>query len=197
MSKSQDGATVWWLKVSFDSDLVNENDVNFKAYEDKIYVNQGNTLVCFDLKTGEPIWQSSESIDYVLKADKNVIFCLSHQTSEENNEVFRNLLCFDAKDGTLKWAAKIQTEIKDIRFGKDEISFYSQAAKPITLRVISSVTGLPKKNVDGISQIFYNKDEPSDVAYVVNKELFMHTAEKETKIMDLDRDFYWKNRNVD
>ncbi len=179
------GTFTWYLQVGVDAVPSEDFDIDFKAFNDRLFINQGDTLCRFDLKTGGPIWQTKEKIDYVLKAEQDKIFCLSPKMTDNGLE-YRKLLCFCSNKGEMLWSSKIPQDSNDVRVGESEVVYFTKTQKPISVHVLSKETGSQLQKLLSITKVIHNLDNPSNFGYIRGNQILMHTSNSEEVLLNLD-----------
>lgn len=157
--------------------------LSYSGFEDAVYARQDNKLKKIDLASGKPVWESAENIISVEKAFGDFVYCTGDNMNQETESLNKTLMAFDAKIGNLVWTSEISLYFVNPQFGDKEIVFVDDLGSGSQLFVLDRQTGKTKKTIERATFAGYNDTENSNIPYILEDKIIMHTPEKEVELM--------------
>ena len=156
--------------------------LSYSGFEDAVYVRQDNKLKKVDLASGKPVWESAENIISVEKAFSDFVYCTGDSMNQETESLNKTLMAFDSKKGNLVWTREISLYFVNPQFGDKEIAFVDDLGSGSQLFVLDRQTGKTKKTIERATFAGYNDTESSNIPYVLEDKIMMHTPDKEVEL---------------
>ena len=157
--------------------------LSYSGFEDAVYIRQDNKLKKVDLASGKPVWESAENIISVEKAFGDFVYCTGDSMKQETESLSKSLMAFDVKKGNLVWTCEISLYFVNPQFGDNEIAFVDDLGMGSQLFVLDRQTGNVKKAIDRATFAGYNDTESSNIPYVLEDKIIVHTPDKEVELM--------------
>lgn len=159
--------------------------LSYSGFEDAVYVRQNNKLKKLELATGNIIWESAENIISVEKAFGDFVYCTGDSLNQETESLNKSLMAYDAKNGKLVWTSEVSLLFFNAQFGQDEIVFIDDLGSGDQLIVLDRFTGKVKKTIDRATFAGFNSTHISNIPYILEDKIFMHTPDKEVELANL------------
>lgn len=173
-------STIQW-KITMENGT--HGKLSYSGFEDAVFVRQDNKLKKIGLSSGKVVWESAENIISVEKAFGDFVYCTGDSMNQETESLSKTLMAFDAKKGNLVWASGISLYFVNPQFGEGEIAFVDDLGTGSQLFVLDRLTGKVKKTIDRATFAGYNDTEPSNIPYVLEDKIVMHTPDKEAELL--------------
>ena len=161
--------------------------LEYAGLNGNVFVKLDGKLTCLDLVTGKTIWQSRELIDWVENALDGRVYCAGNEENRRNDDTYRNLLCFDSKNGKNTWSVEVSLSFWNGYYGVDEVAYFDWLEDGRNLLIRDAKTGVLKQKIQGADVIGENYDNKTNVLYRLWNDLFMHTPDKEVSIYRFGR----------
>lgn len=174
-------------KIQWKAEIENgtHGKLSYSGFGDAVYVRQDNKLKKLELSSGKTVWESAESIISVEKAFDDFVYCTGDGLSQETESYKKSLMAFDAKKGNLVWTSEISLYFVNPQFGGSEIVFVDDLGSGSQLIVLDRMTGKVKKTIGRATFAGYNDTDPSNIPYILEEKIFMHTPGKEVELLNV------------
>ena len=175
-------STIQW-KITMENGT--HGKLSYSGFEDAVFVRQDNKLKKIGLSSGKMVWESAENIISVEKAFGDFVYCTGDSMNQETESPSKTLMAFDAKKGNLVWTSGISLYFVNPQFGENEIAFVDDLGLGSQLFILDRFTGKVKKTIDRATFAGYNDTEPSNIPYVLEDKIVMHTPDKEVELLSM------------
>lgn len=159
--------------------------LSYSGFEDAVYVRQDNKLKKLDLENGSVVWESAENIISVEKAFGDFVYCTGDSLNQETESNSKSLMAFDTKNGNLVWTSEVSLLFFNAQFGDFEIVFIDDLGSGNQLIVLDRFTGKVKKTIDRATFAGFNSTHISNIPYILEDKIFIHTPDKEVELANL------------